>query len=68
MVTVGELGGKGHVELIVRDVTEATARGRRVLKPGEQHTPSGISLHNSAPAVLTQTVHKRGFTIGLLGL
>lgn len=56
VVTVGELGGEGHVELIVRDVTEAAARGRRLLKPGEQHTPSGLSLHNSTQAVLTQTV------------
>lgn len=47
VVTVGELGRKGHVELIIRDVAEATARGRWLLKPGEQHTPSGTSLHSS---------------------
>lgn len=51
MVTVGKLGGKGHVELIIWDVTEATARGGRLLKPGEQHAPFCISLDNTTQAV-----------------
>lgn len=46
MVTVGQLGGEGHVEFIVGDVTEAAARRRRLLKPAEEHT-AAISLHTS---------------------
>lgn len=48
VITVGELGGKGHVELIVWDVTETTARGRRLLESDEQHT------HNLVSASVTQ--------------
>lgn len=54
VVTVGELGGKGHVELIVGDVTEAAARGRRLLKPGAQHTQRGFSLRDTIQAEAQQ--------------
>lgn len=38
MEAVRELGRKWHVELIVWDVTEATAGRRWILKPAKQST------------------------------
>lgn len=62
MVTVRELGRKRHVELIIRDVAETTAWRRWLLKPGEQHTPPGISFQNLIKADINYTQTRIDFT------
>lgn len=47
VVTVGELGGEWHVELIVRDVTEAAAGWCGLLKPGKKKKKSLNAIRDS---------------------
>lgn len=70
VVTVGELGWKGHVEFIIRDVTEATTRGWRVLKPAKQYTSSAMTLYSLIQMIRisTELYTLEGLTISLLSL
>ena len=49
LVAVGQLGWEGHVELVVGDVAEATARGRRLVKPGAPGDKSNSRSVSPAP-------------------